>query len=147
VLALLLVSSIVLQVGTPQRLAMVPARVIAASTSSDLRMMCGVDRPIDACTRFVGFQLTATCNGNSLSASARFMPLIMIMAPKAHSHELLHIADVRQSAERHLRNLESRGYASAAECQAAAARASDEFARDMYAFVRESNKKRHPNRR
>ena len=158
-LPILVVSAMVLQVATHsqpgkpqaarqdvrQRVVVAAPRVVFVERSADLRELCGVNRSILACTRFVGYELSAKCtdDGAAIIAAASFMPLMVVLARTEMSHEFLHVADVQKATEQYVLQLETHRYSSAAQCEGAASAAIREFPQRIQEFVRASNEKRH----
>ena len=117
-----------------------------APTQAALHEWCGPGK-FEACTRFVGYRLEAACDGARLQAVARVTALIRIRDGKLIAHEQEHIREVRETMDRHLRNLESTPFADALQCQAAALRETSSFAESMRAFTQASTLRMHPTTR
>ncbi|HEY8164615.1 MAG TPA: hypothetical protein VIF83_03585 [Gemmatimonadaceae bacterium] len=123
-------------------------RFVSAGSQAEVQRLCGIDRPIDACTRFIDFALTATCDGADdqwmMSASARILPLVVVLAPDAMTHEYVHISDMRQSASKYLHKLDGTRYSTKDRCEDAASREIAGFASHLKKFAQASNAMRHP---
>jgi hypothetical protein len=123
-------------------------RFVAAQNEAGVRRLCNIDRPIEACTRFVDFALTADCIASDeqwmIMASARILPLIVILVPDAMAHEYVHISDMRQSASKYLRDVRRPRYSTKTICEDAAAREIAGFGLRLRRFAEASTALRHP---
>lgn len=128
------------RVGTAHRM-LVP-------TMQHLRDTCGASGDYDACTRFVAWQLNATCASDSdgwrMRASATFTPWIVLYNIEQLSHELDHVGDVRRSAEQYVDELEHERFASPEECRQRTIQEAGSFEETIRRFASESNAVRHP---
>ncbi|HEX6084481.1 MAG TPA: hypothetical protein VF266_08140 [Thermoanaerobaculia bacterium] len=116
-----------------------------APTHERLREWCGADGHYDACTRFVGFRLEASCAPDGrIIATARFRPWIILRNRHSLAHEHDHIADVRRAVEVFLTGLESLDPASPEQCRARVLEETTTFGNTMRAYALASNLERHP---
>jgi hypothetical protein len=145
VLNLVLLSAIVLQVPN---VAVAPARVSLVTNEARLHQICGVEGKLSACTLFVGFRLKANCSsgpwGWRITASAQFRPLMFLLEGRAMKHEYDHVADVRESVQRYLAELEQRHFPAEEACQDETDLARSGFKEQMQRAARDSHVKRHP---
>lgn len=130
---------------TASLVAVASPEVFHVETPQDLEAKCGTSRRIEACTTFVEYALSASCSPEgSLTASARFTPRVILMNKKAYRHELLHIADLRNAVEEHMRRLSDARYSSPQACRDAASLATLGFQDELARFAIESNERFHP---
>jgi hypothetical protein len=101
----------------------------------------------DACTRFVAFRLEATCSpapdGFRVSASATFLPWVLMRNIRQLGHEQEHIADVRVSVSRYLEELEGRVFRTGADCEQSVLSERALFGERLRGYAIESNQARH----
>jgi len=105
---------------------------------------CGSDREFDACTRFVAYELDASCDSHgALRASATFRPMIFLYNIQQLTHEKLHIEDIRRFADAYVTDIEQKSFETESQCHAAAQLAMDHFEATMRGFAERSNRERH----
>lgn len=140
-----LLSAIVLQAAVVDVL---PPRVRLVKSEVRLNQICGVEWKLDGCTKFVGYRLTPSCTNDTtgwrISASVRFTPWAYILKGEVMAHENDHIADIRQSIEQYLGELEQMVFPSPHVCWDSAAFARSSFESRFRQFARDSQAKRHP---
>lgn len=107
------------------------------------RARCGA-KAIDACTRFIGYKLTARCTSNdglwNIASAAEFTPMIMMVNTTRYRHELEHVQDVKTLAERYLLDLENRTFTTLSTCEQEATNERLLFKKRMQDFAEESNR-------
>jgi hypothetical protein len=117
-------------------------------TMQQLRDDCGGLGDYDACTRFVAWNLEASCiqqkDGWEIHATASFTPWIVLLNIEELSHELEHVRDVTRSAQQYAEELESLRFASEADCRARSIGEAGSFETVVRRFAAESNAMRHP---
>ena len=100
----------------------------------------------DACTKFVGYDLRLNCSATgevwNINGWAEFTPMILLLNPTRLRHERRHIADVKQSTERYLYDLQSENYTSFGQCEEAAFNERLVFRKRLYDFAQESARMR-----
>jgi hypothetical protein len=106
---------------------------------------CGSDREFDACTRFVAYELDASCDSRgALRVSATFRPMIFLYNIQQLTHEKLHIEDIRRFADAYVTDIEQKPFETESQCRDAATIAMDHFDATMQSFAVRSNLERHP---
>lgn len=106
---------------------------------------CGSDREFDACTRFVAYELDASCDSQGkLRASVTFRPMIFLYNIQQLTHEQVHIEDIRRFAEAYVTDIEQKSFETESRCRDAAQLAMDHFGTTMRGFAVRSNLQRHP---
>lgn len=117
-------------------------------TVEQLRNLCGAAGQFDACTRFVGYRLTATCSlqsdGWKLDASATFRPWLVLLNVRKLPHELEHISDVERRLSTYVSGIGERRFDSSRACATAAAAESSIFGATMKQLADASNLAMHP---
>jgi hypothetical protein len=147
-LAALLFLAAVTPAAAADRVIVAPPLMNVVNNAHRLHDVCPSDGDFDACTRFVAFRLTASCSPRregewAIEASAAFRPWIFAWNLASIPHEQLHIADIRESAERYVDALMQKSFTSQSACEAAALSASSSFEEKMREFARRSNERRH----
>lgn len=123
-------------------------RMIRLATTRALASRCGDhNKHVYACAQFVGQQLTASCSAGdgawSIRPRADYVALVYIVDQKFIYHESLHMRDMEKAVTEHLVAIESLRFASAENCEAAAASANAELPIKMREFATRSNNQRH----
>lgn len=117
-------------------------------TQQHLREWCGAPGDYEACTRFIGFRLEATCapaGGRwTIAAAATFRPWIFVRGAEHLMHEHEHIRDVERFTAQHVAGLEALSFPSADECRQRSIQETSRFGEAMREFARRSNEERHP---
>jgi hypothetical protein len=133
------------------QLQIAPTRTEIVSSRTALTKMCGSHAWIYGCTRFLGEKLTTSCaNDNGLwqlRVTAQYIPYMYLWQPESIGHEKLHMDDIRESVDLHLRDLEARSYSIEESCVTAGRLAAENFPRRMNEWKKASNAKRHPSGR
>jgi hypothetical protein len=110
-----------------------------------LHDVCGSDRELDACTRFVAYRLDASCDWHgALRASVTFRPMIFLYNIQELTHEKLHIEDIRRFADAYVTDIEQKPFETESQCRDAVTIAMDHFGATMQGFAVRSNLERHP---
>jgi len=117
-------------------------------TQQHLREWCGAPGEFEACTRFIGFRLEASCGpaGDQwiLDATATFRPWIFVKGSAHLAHEHEHIRDVERFTAEHVAGLRALLFADADHCRQRSIHEAARFGETMKAFARRSNEERHP---
>ena len=141
ILAAVLATAIDIHIAEPR------VRVVAPLT--DLRVLCRVENPVDACTEFLGEVLACECRRNgsqwNITARAQLVPYVYLSTARGglEEHEKLHLHDLRAQLEEHLSEVTSRPHPDREACESAARFESATFILRMDLFRKRSNQRLH----
>jgi hypothetical protein len=117
-------------------------------TQQHLRDWCGAPGEFEACTRFIGFRLEASCTPAGrqwiMEATATFRPWIFVRGSAHLAHEHEHIRDVERFTAEHVAGLRGLMFADADHCRQRSIHEAAQFGEAMRVFARRSNEERHP---
>ena len=117
-------------------------------TQQHLREWCGAPGEFEACTRFIGFRLEASCAPAGdhwvLEATAAFRPWIFVRGAAHLAHEHEHIRDVERFTAEHVAGLRALLFADPDHCRQRSIHEAARFGETMRVFARRSNEEHHP---
>jgi len=99
---------------------------------------CGDGADFDACTQFVAYRLSASCDGSKIHASVTFRPVIFVFNFQQMTHEWAHIEDVRTYCAEYVTDLERSRFQTESDCRDAASLAAARFGEKMREFAARS---------
>lgn len=118
--------------------------LIHTQTPEDMLKLCDAGSEIRGCTRFVGESLEPEYSSSAagqwrMTLKGRMVALIIVQDPGVITHEMHHIADMRESIDKLLHRWEERSYPSRAACVRAADAAVAGFRHELAVIAAESN--------